>query len=110
MSDDDFPNADSAQEEQGFETITADDGGNSSLGVEELLAENFKCSKCGGEECSVQEVAMTGTGLSKLLDIQHHHYLYVSCENCGFVEIYNPDVLRRMKSGTMGTVLDTFFG
>ncbi|MNP82947.1 hypothetical protein D3C76_1817380 [compost metagenome] len=53
---------------------------------------------------------MTGTGLSKLLDIQHHHYLFVSCTDCGFVEVYDPNILRGKKSGEPGTSPDIFFG
>ncbi|ANE49001.1 hypothetical protein SY83_17690 [Paenibacillus swuensis] len=70
----------------------------------------YKCAKCKNNECLVQEVAMNGTGLSKIFDIEHHHYLFVSCTNCGSVEIYNPDILRGHKSGQKGTVLDILFG
>lgn len=53
---------------------------------------------------------MTGTGLSKIFDIQYNHYLFVSCTQCGHVEVYNPDILRGKKSGELGTILDLFFG
>lgn len=79
-------------------------------GVEDIIASRFRCTKCGGRSSSIQEVAMTGTGLSKLLDIQHHHYLFVSCTDCGFVEIYDPNILRGKKSGERGSTLDFFFG
>ncbi|MFM9328850.1 zinc ribbon domain-containing protein [Paenibacillus mesotrionivorans] len=78
--------------------------------VEDIIASRFRCTKCGGRSSSIQEVAMTGTGLSKLLDIQHHHYLFVSCTDCGFVEIYDPNILRGKKSGELGSTLDFFFG
>ncbi|MCJ8010813.1 zinc ribbon domain-containing protein [Paenibacillus sp. KQZ6P-2] len=39
-----------------------------------------------------------------------HHFLFVSCTHCGFVEIYNPDVLRGYKSGTLSTLMDILFG
>lgn len=80
------------------------------LSVEEMIAHKFKCAKCRHDECNIKEVAMNGTGLSKLFDIEHNHYLFVSCLNCGFVEVYNPDVLHGKKSGTLGTVLDVLFG
>lgn len=83
---------------------------NSSDPIEEVIAHRFRCAKCGGTSSSIQEVAMTGTGLSKLLDIQHHHYLFVSCTDCGFVEIYDPNILRGKKSGEFGSTLDFFFG
>ncbi|MCM3718050.1 zinc ribbon domain-containing protein [Fictibacillus phosphorivorans] len=52
---------------------------------------------------------MTGSGLSKLLDIQHNHFLFVSCMNCGYVEVYNPDVLEG-KKGQLSSILDILFG
>jgi len=80
------------------------------LDISEIIANRFKCSKCGHRECRVKEVAMTGVGLSKLLDIQHHHYLFVSCENCGFVEVYDSSVLRGKKAGKTSTILDILWG
>lgn len=78
--------------------------------LEKSIADRFKCAKCGGTSGSIREVAMTGTGLSKLLDIQQHHYLFVSCRSCGFVEIYDPNILRGKKAGEFGSALDFFFG
>ncbi len=53
---------------------------------------------------------MTGTGLSKMFDIQHNHFLFVSCEGCGYVEVYDPSVLEGKSRGELGTVLDILFG
>jgi predicted nucleic-acid-binding Zn-ribbon protein len=50
-----------------------------------------------------------GTGLSKLFDIQHNHFLFISCDYCGFVEIYDPDVLSWKKAGSIGTIMDILF-
>lgn len=80
------------------------------LTLEEQISHQFKCSKCKHEECRIKEVAMTGTGLSKMFDIQHHHFLFVSCENCGFVEMYDPNVLHSKSKGSLGTILDILFG
>lgn len=75
-----------------------------------IFQERFKCAKCGGTVCKLKEVSLTGTGLSKVFDIQHMHYWFVSCVRCGYVEIYDPDVLRGHSSGRLGTVLDLLFG
>lgn len=80
------------------------------LDIEDVIVSNFKCSKCRCDECEVKEVAMSGTGLSKIFDIEHNHFIFVSCLNCGFVEIYNPDILRGKKSGTLGSLMDILFG
>jgi len=78
--------------------------------ITQLINDSFKCAKCSCGECEVNEVAMTGTGLSKILDIQHHHYLFVTCQFCGYVEVYNPNVLAGKKAGSIGSVLDMLFG
>nr|WP_248930894.1 zinc ribbon domain-containing protein [Paenibacillus hamazuiensis] len=70
----------------------------------------FRCSKCNHNECLTKEVSMSGTGLSKIFDIEYNHFLFVSCTNCGFVEVYNPDVLRGHTSGRLGTIMDLLFG
>lgn len=78
--------------------------------VIEVIEDNFKCAKCNGTECTVKEIAMTGAGLSKLLDVQHNHYLFVSCMKCSSVEIYDPNVLEGQKIGKLGSIIDVLFG
>lgn len=80
------------------------------MNIEQTIINNYRCSKCGNADCRVREVAMSGTGLSKIFDIEHNHFLFVSCTHCGFVEVYDPDVLRGHKSGTLGTIMDILFG
>lgn len=62
------------------------------------------CLKCGSRNARTKEVAMTGTGLSKMFDIQHNQFLVVYCENCGYSEFYNK------QSSAGSNVLDLFFG
>lgn len=62
------------------------------------------CIKCGSKNAATKEVAMTGTGLSKMFDIQHNQFVVVYCKNCGYSEFYN-------KSSSFGSnLLDLFFG
>lgn len=77
--------------------------------VTDEIQARFKCVKCQHDRCLTKELAMTGSGLSKLLDLQHNHYLFVSCQNCGYVEVYNPSILEG-KKGQLGTIMDIFFG
>lgn len=79
------------------------------MDVAGAIAERFKCSKCGHQEARVKELAMTGAGLSKLFDIQHNHYIFASCLNCGYTEVYDPRILGG-KRGTLSTILDVLFG
>jgi uncharacterized protein len=65
---------------------------------------NKGCIKCGGTEVGQKEVAMTGTGLSKLFDIQHNQFVVVYCKKCGYSEFYNKH------SSTASNILDLFFG
>lgn len=65
---------------------------------------NKGCIKCGSAEAGQKEIATTGTGLSKLFDVQHNRFLVVYCKNCGYSEFYNKE------SSTAGNILDLFFG
>ena len=62
------------------------------------------CMKCGSKNAGQKEVSMTGTGLSKMFDIQHNQFIVVFCKNCGYSEFYNK------QSSTASNVLDLFFG
>ncbi|BDH60434.1 hypothetical protein MTP04_05640 [Lysinibacillus sp. PLM2] len=68
------------------------------------MMSNQGCIKCGSKNADTKEVAMTGTGLSKMFDIQHNQFVVVYCNNCGYSEFYN-------KNSSKGSnILDLFFG
>jgi len=74
---------------------------------EQLLSQKFVCQKCDHTGGRVEKLAMSGTGLSRLLEIQAHRYAFVSCNNCGFTEVYN---LRTLEGkDDLGTFLDVLF-
>ncbi|MFW5939115.1 MAG: zinc ribbon domain-containing protein [Halolamina sp.] len=60
------------------------------------------CPKCGHTETEIDEIATSGTGLSKIFDVQNRAFKVVSCANCGYSELY-----RGQSSGNM---VDLFFG
>jgi len=62
------------------------------------------CIKCGGTEAGTKEISTTGSGLSKMFDIQHNKFTVVYCKNCGYSELYVKD------SSTASNVIDFFFG
>lgn len=62
------------------------------------------CIKCGSQDASTKDVSMTGTGLSKMLDLQHNQFTVVSCNKCGYSEFY------KRKSSNASNILDLFFG
>ena len=63
--------------------------------VDHLLAQEFTCARCKQEGAHVERLAMSGTGLSRLLEIQAYRYAFVSCTSCGYPEVYNLQVLER---------------
>ncbi|KMK75822.1 zinc ribbon domain-containing protein [Alkalihalobacillus pseudalcaliphilus] len=66
--------------------------------------EKSGCMKCGGREVGTKDVAMTGAGLSRFMDIQHNRFLVVFCKSCGYSEFYNKE------TSTASNVIDLFFG
>lgn len=75
--------------------------------VEDELGRAFVCEKCGQPGGHVERLAMSGTGLSRLLEIQPHRYAFVSCLNCGYTEIYNLKTLAGKDD--LGTILEIIF-
>ena len=75
--------------------------------IQEQLAEAFICAKCGSQGGHAEALAMTGTGISRWLEIQHHRYAFVSCQNCGYTEVYNLATLQGKDS--LGTFLEILF-
>jgi hypothetical protein len=76
--------------------------------LDAALAERFVCPKCQSKGGKTKRFTATGTGLSRILDIEQHQFIAVSCKNCGFTEVYSPDILE--EKDDLGTVLDLLFG
>lgn len=49
---------------------------------------SFQCCKCGCTEYSKDSFAATGTGLSRMFDVQNRVFITISCIRCGYTEIY----------------------
>lgn len=62
------------------------------------------CIKCGSTKAATKEISTTGTGLSKIFDVQHNQFLVVYCQNCGYSEFYNKE------SSKASNIIDLFFG
>jgi predicted nucleic-acid-binding Zn-ribbon protein len=76
--------------------------------IDDELAGRFVCPKCKSSGAQAKRFAAPGTGFSRLLDLQHNKYIAVSCLNCGFTELYDPDALEGKSQ--LGDVLDLIFG
>ena len=78
------------------------------MNIEDQLSMRFVCPKCSFSGAIVKRFASTGTGLTKILDIQHNKFITLSCKNCGYTEMYNPDILEGKSH--LGDILDVIFG
>ena len=75
--------------------------------VDDELASKFVCPKCKNRGGDAERLAMSGTGLSRFMDIQPFRYIFVSCRNCGYTEIYNLKTLEGKDD--LGTIIDVLF-
>jgi predicted nucleic-acid-binding Zn-ribbon protein len=75
--------------------------------TDQLLAQKFICSHCNHQDGYVERLAMSGTGLSRLLEIQPHRYAFVSCTNCGYTEVFNLKMLEGKDD--LGNFLEILF-
>ncbi len=75
--------------------------------VDSMLAEAFICPKCEYSGAHVERLSMSGTGISRLLEIQAYRYAFVSCNNCGYTEVYNLSTLEGKDN--LGTFLEILF-
>ena len=75
--------------------------------TDQLIAQKFVCSHCDHAHAYVERLAMSGTGLSRFLEIQAHRYAFVSCTNCGYTEVFNLKVLEGKDD--LGSFLEILF-
>ena len=55
----------------------------------------------------VERLAMSGTGISRLFEIQAYRYAFVSCPACGYTEVYNLAILEGQDD--LGTLFEVIF-
>ena len=55
--------------------------------LESQLAEAFRCPKCSHENAHVETLAVSGTRISRLFEVQPYRYQFVSCNHSGSSEI-----------------------
>lgn len=75
--------------------------------LDQQLAEKFRCEKCDHTGAHVERLAMSGTGISRLMEIQAYRYAFVSCINCGYTEVYNLRMLEGKDN--VGELLEILF-
>jgi len=78
------------------------------MSLEDDIGTRFVCAKCQTRGAKVKRISAAGTGISKILDVQHNQFLTASCTNCGYTEVYNPEMLEGKRH--LGSILDVLFG
>lgn len=68
----------------------------------QMKKQRYSCLKCQGTEYSDGELRTTGSGLTLFFNIQNQKYTTVSCDACGYTEIY------RVDGSGIGNILDFF--
>lgn len=61
----------------------------------------YSCAKCGNWKADIDEIRTTGSGFTKLFNIQNRRFTAVICSKCGFTEFYSG-----RKSSGVSNVLD----
>lgn len=65
--------------------------------------QNYVCPKCGNTHYSSDQFQATGGEFSKLFNVQNKKFITVSCEQCGYTELY------RAETSTGMNILDFLF-
>ncbi|MCX8276765.1 MAG: zinc ribbon domain-containing protein [Dehalococcoidia bacterium] len=63
---------------------------------------SYSCDKCSSTTYKTGEIRTTGSGLSRFLNVQNQKYQTVSCEQCGFTELF------RLDGSGFGNIVDLF--
>lgn len=66
----------------------------------ERLCDDHVCLKCGHRGAGYDEFRATGGGFSKIVDVQNKKFLTISCDRCGYTELF------KSNTTTLGNVFD----
>ena len=67
-----------------------------------MVKQSFACAKCRGTEYSSGEIRTTGSGISRFLNLQNQKFAVITCNGCGFAEMYRKD------GSGVGNIFDIF--
>ncbi len=65
------------------------------------MGQKYECPKCGSTTFEKDEMRATGSGLSKIFDVQNKRFITITCSNCRYTEFY-----KRGDSGTLSNIFD----
>ena len=67
-----------------------------------MESRTYSCDKCHATTFKTGEIRTTGSGITRFLNIQNQKYQTVSCEKCGFTELF------RLDGSGFSNVIDLF--
>lgn len=50
--------------------------------------QQFVCTKCGNQTYKSDTFQATGGNFAKLMNVQNKKFITISCDRCGFTELY----------------------
>ena len=53
-----------------------------------MQQKQYICDKCGCNNFTHDEFQATGGNFAKIFDVQNKKFVTISCNNCGFTELY----------------------
>jgi hypothetical protein len=66
------------------------------------MSQQWQCPKCDCNKYETDTIATTGSGWSKIFDMQNRKFTAVTCVNCSYTEFY------RGKTSALGNIFDLF--
>ena len=63
---------------------------------------NYRCPKCGHNQCEVGEIRAAGGFWSKIFDVEGQRFTNVVCTRCRYTEFFKAD------SSMLGNIFDLF--
>jgi uncharacterized protein len=63
---------------------------------------NYKCGRCGHNECEVGEIYAAGGVLGKIFDVEGRHFSTVTCNRCKRTELF------KEHKGALSSIFDVF--
>ncbi len=64
----------------------------------------YTCEKCGYHQFTSDTFQATGGNFSKIFDVQNKKFITISCDRCGYTELY------KRNSSTGMNILDFLIG
>ena len=57
----------------------------------DLEKRQYVCPKCGCTRYESDQFQATGGGFAKVFEVQNKRFVTITCEDCGYTELYKSD-------------------